>query len=134
MGNFIAALVLVYVTSGPLKDPSGTGQQAASPMLPALYRISDSQGISPAIIGVAAAVALAMWVLVNRTPFGMLASLAGRNPTMVRFQGRAALDAGSFELPDLRGRSPGLPAPSSCSAPPDASRAGFCRATASPRC
>ena len=30
---------------------------------------------------------LAMWVLVNRTPFGMLASLAGRNPTMVRFQG-----------------------------------------------
>ena len=87
MGNFIAALVLVYVTSGPLKDPSGTGQQAASPMLPAVYRISDSQGISPAIIGIAAAVALAMWVLVNRTPFGMLASLAGRNPTMVRFQG-----------------------------------------------
>ena len=35
MGNFIAALVLVYVTSGPLKDPSGTGQQAASPLLPA---------------------------------------------------------------------------------------------------
>ena len=87
MGNFIAALVLVYVTSGPLKDPSGTGQQAASPLLPAVYRISDSQGISPAIIGIAAAVALAMWVLVNRTPFGMLASLAGRNPTMVRFQG-----------------------------------------------
>ena len=87
MGNFIAALVLIYVTSGPLKDPSGTGQQAASPLLPAAYRISDSLGISPAIIGVAAAVALAMWVLVNRTPFGMLASLAGRNPTMVRFQG-----------------------------------------------
>ena len=87
MGNFIATLVLVYVTSGPLKDPSGTGQQAASPLLPAAYRISDFQGISPAIIGIAVAVALAMWVLVNRTPFGMLASLAGRNPTMVRFQG-----------------------------------------------
>jgi len=28
-----------------------------------------------------------MWVLVNRTSYGMLASLAGRNPTMVRFQG-----------------------------------------------
>ncbi|MCY4408095.1 MAG: ABC transporter permease, partial [Rhodospirillaceae bacterium] len=72
MGNFIATLVLVYVTSGPLKDPSGTGQQAASPLLPAAYRISDFQGISPAIIGIAVAVALAMWVLVNRTPFGML--------------------------------------------------------------
>ncbi len=87
MGNFIAGLMLVYVTSGPLKDPSGTGQQASSPILPAVYRISDSQGVSPAILGIAAAVALAMWVLVNRTPFGMLASLAGRNPTMVRFQG-----------------------------------------------
>ena len=87
MGNFIATLMLVYVTSGPLKDPSGSGQQASSPLLPAAYRISDSQGISPAILGIAAGVALAMWVLVNRTPFGMLASLAGRNPTMVRFQG-----------------------------------------------
>ena len=87
MGNFIATLMLVYVTSGPLKDPSGSGQQASSPMLPATYRISDFQGISPTILGIAAAVALIMWVLVNRTPFGMLASLAGRNPTMVRFQG-----------------------------------------------
>ena len=87
MGNFIATLMLVYVTSGPLKDPSGSGQQASSPLLPAAYRISDSQGISPAILGIAAGVAFAMWVLVNRTPFGMLASLAGRNPTMVRFQG-----------------------------------------------
>ena len=56
-------------------------------MLPAAYRISDSQGISPTILAIAVTVALAMWVLVNRTPFGMLASLAGRNPTMVRFQG-----------------------------------------------
>ena len=87
MGNFIAALMLIYVTSGPLKDPSGSGQQASSPLLPAAYRISDSQGISPTILGIAAVVALGMWVLVNRTPFGMLASLAGRNPTMVRFQG-----------------------------------------------
>ncbi len=87
MGNFIAALVLVYVTSGPLKDPSGTGQNAASPLLPEIYRISDSKGISPAIVGIALTVVLASWILANRTPFGMLASLAGRNPTMVRYQG-----------------------------------------------
>ena len=30
MGNFIAHLMLIYVTSGPLKDPSGTGQVSAS--------------------------------------------------------------------------------------------------------
>jgi len=87
MGNFIAGLVLVYVTSGPLKDPSGSGQQSSSRPLDAAYRISDSQGVSPTIIIIAALVALAMWVLVNRTSYGMLASLAGRNPTMVRFQG-----------------------------------------------
>ena len=29
MGNFIAGLFLVYVTSGPLKDPSGTGPHPA---------------------------------------------------------------------------------------------------------
>ena len=87
MGNFIATLMLVHVTSGPLKDPSGSGQQASSALLPSVYRISDAHGISPAILGLATTVALSMWVLVNRTPFGMLASLAGRNPNMVRFQG-----------------------------------------------
>ena len=87
MGNFIAGLLLVYVTSGPLKDPSGSGQQASSRPLAEAYRISDSYGVSPTIIAIAAIVALVMWVLVNRTSFGVLASLAGRNPTMIQFQG-----------------------------------------------
>ena len=48
MGNFIAALVLVYVASGPLnrRVRHRTSRPPRS-MLPALYRISDSQGISP---------------------------------------------------------------------------------------
>ncbi len=87
MGNFIAALILVYVTSGPLKDPSGSGQQAATRLLPPEFRISDSQGVSPLIIAIAVAVGLIGWLLVNRTAFGTLAGLAGRNPTMLRFQG-----------------------------------------------
>ena len=87
MGNFIAALLLVYVTSGPLKDPSGSGQQASSPMLPAAYRISDSSGVSFTILAIAALVALGTWLLVNRTAFGLLAGLAGRNPVMARYQG-----------------------------------------------
>lgn len=87
MGNFIAGLLLVYVTTGPLKDPSGSGQQSSSRPLAAGYRISDSLGISPVIIGIALVVGVGMWLLVNRTAFGVLASLAGRNPTMVRWQG-----------------------------------------------
>lgn len=87
MGNFIAGLVLVYVTSGPLKDPSGSGQQASSRPLEAAYRISTSTGISPTIIGTAVVVGLLMWVLVNRTAFGVLAGLSGRNANMVQWQG-----------------------------------------------
>ncbi|AHK46981.1 ABC transporter permease [Ensifer sp. T173] len=87
MGNFMAGLLLVYVTSGPLKDPSGSGQQASSRPLDAAYRISDSLGLSPTIIAIAAAVGILMWLLVNRTAFGVLASLAGRNGTMVEWQG-----------------------------------------------
>jgi len=86
-GNFLAGLLLVYVTSGPLKDPSGSGQQVSSRPLDAAYRISNSLGLSPTIIGIAIVVGILMWVLVNRTSFGVLASLAGRNGTMVRWQG-----------------------------------------------
>jgi ABC-type uncharacterized transport system permease subunit len=87
MGNFIAGLVLLYVTAGPLKDPSGTGQQASSRPLDGAYRISDSLGLSPTIIAIAILVGLATWFLVNRTAFGVLSGLAGRNPTMVEWQG-----------------------------------------------
>ena len=87
MGNFLAGLLLVYVSAGPLKDPSGSGQQASSRPVDAAYRISNSLGLSPTIIGIAIVVGVAMWLLVNRTSFGVLASLAGRNGTMVRWQG-----------------------------------------------
>jgi simple sugar transport system permease protein len=87
MGNFIAGLILIYVCSGILKDPSGTGQVMASrPVAPA-FRISTNSGLSPTIIGVAILVGLLMWVLVNRTSFGVLSSLAGRNPIMIVWQG-----------------------------------------------
>jgi simple sugar transport system permease protein len=87
MGNFLAGLLLIYVTSGPLKDPSGSGQQASSRPLEAAYRISNSLGLSPTIIAIAVVVGILMWLLVNRTAFGVLASLAGRNGTMVQWQG-----------------------------------------------
>lgn len=87
MGNFIAGLVLVYVTSGPLKDPSGSGQQASSRPLDEAYRISTSIGLSPTIFAIAILVGLLVWVLLNRTSFGVLAGLSGRNPQMVEWQG-----------------------------------------------
>jgi len=87
MGNFIAGLLLVWVTSGPLKDPSGSGQVTASRPVPIGVRISTDTGVSPIIIGLTVAVGVLVWVLVNRTAFGVLGGLAGRNPVMVTWQG-----------------------------------------------
>ncbi len=87
MGNFIAGLILIYVTSGILKDPSGTGQVMASRPVAAAYRISTNAGLSPTIVAIAVIVGVLMWVLVNRTSFGVLSSLAGRNPIMIVWQG-----------------------------------------------
>ncbi|MCB1502401.1 MAG: ABC transporter permease [Bauldia sp.] len=87
MGNFLAGLFLVYVTSGPLKDPSGTGQAASSRPVEAIYRIGAANSLSPAIIAICVLVGIGAWVLVNRTSFGVLSSLAGRNPIMVVWQG-----------------------------------------------
>ncbi len=87
MGNFIAGLILIYVTGGVLKDPSGTGQVMASRPVASAYRISGETGLSPTIVGAAVVVGVLMWILVNRTAFGVLAGLAGRNPTMIVWQG-----------------------------------------------
>jgi ABC-type uncharacterized transport system permease subunit len=100
MGNFIAVLMLSYVTSGPLKDGSGSGQVAAARPVAAAFRISTSTGVSPALIAIVLAVGVLMWLLVDRTAFGVLGSLAGRNPVMVAWQGarsaRIALTAFAF--------------------------------------
>src|SRR5262249_7295268 len=87
MGNFIAGLLLIQVCSGVLKDPSGTGQVMASRPLNAAYRISSSAGLSPLIIAIVLVVGGVAWLLVNRTSFGVLSSLAGRNPMMALWQG-----------------------------------------------
>ena len=87
MGNFVAALALLYVTSGPLKDPSGSGQTSASRPVEAAYRISNASGVSATIVVLAALVILLGWLLMNRTALGALMRLAGRNPIMVTWQG-----------------------------------------------
>lgn len=87
MGNFIANLFLIYVTAGPLKDPSGSGEMTASRPIAAAYRLSDSTGVSAPIIAIVVVVGILTWILVNRTAFGVIGGLAGRNPVMVTWQG-----------------------------------------------
>ncbi|MCJ8322600.1 MAG: ABC transporter permease [Rhizobiales bacterium] len=94
MGNFLASLILIYVTGGPLKDPSGSGQQASSRPLDEAYRLGNSYELSPTIIMIALSLGLFMWVIANRTTFGVVSGLAGRNATMVEWQGTKLLRVG----------------------------------------
>lgn len=98
MGNFIAGLFLVWVTSGPLKDPAGSGQVTSSKPVAAAIRISTDSGVSGWIVGLTLLVGLVTWLLVNRTAFGVLGGLAGRNPVMVTWQGArlSRLGLGAF--------------------------------------
>jgi len=98
MGNFIAGLFLVWVTSGPLKDPAGTGQVTSSKPVAAAIRISTDSGVSGWIVGLTLLIGLVTWLLVNRTAFGVLGGLAGRNPVMVTWQGArlSRLGLGAF--------------------------------------
>jgi len=87
MGNFIATLALAYVASGPLKDGSGSGEVAAARPVAEGFRLSTSSGVSFSLAAIVIVVGLLMWLLVDRTAFGVLGSLAGRNPVMVVWQG-----------------------------------------------
>lgn len=87
MFNFIGALWLQLVTAVLLKDPSGSGQQTATRPVEAAYRISTTQGVSPWILGVIIGAGVLIWLLLERTPFGITSAIAGRNPVMARWQG-----------------------------------------------
>ncbi len=87
MMSFIGALVLQYLTAGPLRNPSGTGQTAASERIPEAFRITDSSGVSVTALLLVGGVAVLVWLLLERTRFGLTMTLVGRNPTMARWQG-----------------------------------------------
>ncbi len=87
MSNFIGTLWLQYVTAVLLKDPSGTGQQTATRPVEEAYRIANVQGFSPATVAVVIGAGIVVWLLLERTPFGITSAIAGRNPVMARWQG-----------------------------------------------
>ncbi|CAN5776760.1 ABC transporter permease [soil metagenome] len=87
MLNFIAILLLQWVVVGPLRDPAGTGQVAASSVIDGGLRLSTSAGVSPIILLIVGLVVVGVWVLVGRTSFGLQSAIAGRNPEMARWQG-----------------------------------------------
>ncbi|MEU1164044.1 ABC transporter permease [Streptomyces sp. NPDC005921] len=87
MLNFVGVLLLQYMVNGPLKDTSGSGQASQSAPLPEEVRISDTSGVSATIMVITVVALVLVWITLNRTRFGLVATLAGRNAEMVRWQG-----------------------------------------------
>lgn len=87
MLNFIGVLVLDYAAGGPLKDPSGAGQVAASERVAEGLRISGASGVSFLLVAITVALGGLVWLWMSRTKGGLASKLAGRNPVMVRWQG-----------------------------------------------
>jgi len=100
MLNFLAKLLLQYVTGGPLRNPTTGGAVASSERIPDSFRLSGSSGVSWAMVAIVAVVVVAIGVVVSRTRVGFIARLLGRNPEMLRWQGAepAAIGVPAFAL------------------------------------
>jgi general nucleoside transport system permease protein len=87
MGNFLAVLWVRWVTNGPLKNPTGSGESTSTKSIAPRFRISSGTGVSFITISIAIVVIVATWVLVSRTRFGVLSGITGRNQVMAVWQG-----------------------------------------------
>ena len=90
MLNFIATLLLQYLVNGPLIDGAGSGLAPQSAAVRAGVRVSGADGASWVIFFITIAALAASWFLTSRSRFGLVATLAGRNPEMARWQGASS--------------------------------------------
>ncbi|MEU7749866.1 ABC transporter permease [Nonomuraea sp. NPDC049158] len=124
MMNFIAVLLLEWICVGPLKNRDGSGQAAATDMLPAAFRISDGSGVSPTLLGICAALVAAVVVLHSRTRAGLEIRLVGRNPVMAEWMGIRSSGIGLLVF-GLGGATAGLAGAVEVFGPLGSLRAGF---------
>ena len=87
MLNFIAALAVQWITTGPLRDQATQGQSASTPRISAALRLSSGIGVSPGLIVIAVLGIAAAWILAERTPFGFKSKLTGSNALASMWQG-----------------------------------------------
>ena len=87
MLNFIAVLLIQWVTTGPLKDDSTRGQTASTPRIDTAFRLSDGTGVSTELLIIVVMTAILAWIIIERTPFGLKSKLVGSSPTVAAWQG-----------------------------------------------
>ena len=87
MLNFIAMLLIQWVTTGPLKDDATRGETASTPRVDDLFRLSDGRGVSLELILIVLIAALLAWLIIERSPFGLKSKLVGSSPRAAAWQG-----------------------------------------------
>jgi len=87
MLNLIAIQFLIWVATGPLRDPYSSGDAASTPRLDPALRISDGTGVSWWLFFILAAAVIGIWLFAERTPLGLSMRFVGANPTAAAWQG-----------------------------------------------
>ena len=87
MLNFIAALLIQWVTTGPLKDDATRGKTASTPRIDRMFRLSDGTGVSLELIAILVLAAVVAWIIIERAPFGLKGKLVGSSPQVAAWQG-----------------------------------------------
>jgi general nucleoside transport system permease protein len=100
MLNFVGVLIVQYLVTGPMRNPEGAGQVAASRSVDPALRLTGSSGMSLTIVALVGVVTLLIWVLLERTEFGLVLRIVGRNAAVARWKGVAVerLAVRSFAL------------------------------------
>lgn len=87
MLNFIAIQLVSWVTTGPLRDPLTSGDAASTARLDESLRLQSSGQFSVVLIFLTLVLAIATWLLVDRTKFGWSLSATGANPRSAEWWG-----------------------------------------------
>ncbi len=90
MLNFVAVLLVSWVTTGPLKDPAVRGETASTPTVDAALRLSGGDGMSVVLLVLIALSIAIAWVLAERSAFGLKLRYVGEAPAAARWQGMKA--------------------------------------------
>lgn len=87
MLNFIAVLMVQWVTTGPLKDDAVRGDSASTVKVADELRLASGAGMSWTMAVLVVLAVLAAWAIAERTAFGRKSLMVGRNPLASAWQG-----------------------------------------------
>lgn len=87
MLNFISVLLVQWLTTGPFKNDAVRGETASTPLVADSFRLTSGIGISFVFILIVIITTLVVYVLLERTPFGLKSRLTGSNPVAAAWQG-----------------------------------------------